>query len=406
MPPATKPADIANLEIGSIQTKPVQHRSWWRGGVEILLISVIAIAGMELFFNTVGVGMEEILQPDPVFGTKHIPGKHVVWRMEGFSQDSFNSVGLRDTEHPIAKPSGVFRIALLGDSSTEGLQVPFEQTYGKRLEQLLQKQGKNVEVINFACSGYSTGQELLQFEQQVAAYKPDLTLLLYNRGDAVENVRPRGQAEPRPYFYINDAGKVEQDNSVLTAYAKDLQPNPLNDFLRKNSRIYGVLGQTGLKLSINEPLYLKLKGFVTPKSRKFKAAAVADAKTQDSLAVTSALLEQLDADCRKAGSKFVLVAFPNMVEDPEFARQIAKFQAMSKEDGFGFYDLTPSFHWNKDPMSHFFKYHFSGKGHKLVADRVGEYLLQTNQIPAKQMSANQIPTNQTPTNQTPANEVR
>src|ERR1700687_5059060 len=96
---------------------------------------------------------------------------------------------MRDVEHTIAKPAGVYRIALLGDSATEGLQVPFDATYGREIERIYAAHGIKAEVLNFGCSGYSTGQEVLQFEREVAQYKPDLSILLYNRGDSMENIR-------------------------------------------------------------------------------------------------------------------------------------------------------------------------------------------------------------------------
>jgi hypothetical protein len=102
-----------------------------------LLIAGIAI--LELFFNIAGIGMEEILQPDPIFGTVHIPNKKVVWRMEGFSSESFTSAGMRDNARSIAKPAGVRRIALLGDSAAEGLQVPLRDTFGQQMQNILSK---------------------------------------------------------------------------------------------------------------------------------------------------------------------------------------------------------------------------------------------------------------------------
>ena len=48
-----------------------------------------------------------------------------------------NREGLRDVEHQYAKPPGVFRILVLGDSFVEAMHVPLESTFPRRLEERL-----------------------------------------------------------------------------------------------------------------------------------------------------------------------------------------------------------------------------------------------------------------------------
>lgn len=359
------------------QPARAKPRAWWQHAAESATLLVLGVVVLEVFFNICGVGMEEILQPDTTFGTKHIPNKPVVWRMEGFSNDRFNSVGMRDVEHSVLKAPNTFRIALIGDSATEGLQVPLEDTYGRVLEKIYARPGMKTEVINFACSGYSTGQEVLQFEQDIARYKPDVTLLLYNRGDNVENIRKPTdlRGEPRPYFYIGTDGQLKQDDAVLTANAKALEPNATSDYLRRYSRIFGVFNHANLNLSINEALFRKLRGWVTvPFAGNKKTHSEALYAPQDGWKVTQALLHRLNSACTATSSELVVVAFPNYVQDPEFGKQIKDLKALSKQEKFKFHDLTTSFRWNTDPKSLFLKYHFSSKGHLFVAERIAEFL--------------------------------
>ena len=176
--------------------------------IEFAVLLPLALLAMEAVLGFAGVGQQEILQPDRQIGCVHIPGKKVTWRLEGFSNDSFSSSGLRDLEHQVLKPAGTLRIAFLGDSATEGLQVKMSETFAKKLEadlsgNVLGPKQKHIEVLNFGCSSYSTGQELLQFDRAVAQYKPDLTVVLMVLGDTLENtvdVAHKGQAEPKPYF--------------------------------------------------------------------------------------------------------------------------------------------------------------------------------------------------------------
>ncbi|MEO8168314.1 MAG: hypothetical protein ABI623_08705, partial [bacterium] len=61
-----------------------------------------------------------------------------------------NSLGLRDKEYSIPKPSNTFRILMVGDSFTEGDGVFSYETFSKRLEAKLQSFSSPVkfEVIN------------------------------------------------------------------------------------------------------------------------------------------------------------------------------------------------------------------------------------------------------------------
>ena len=91
-----------------------------------------------------------------------------------------NSLGFRDREHAIAKPAGVYRIVVLGDSVAAGLHVERNQDiFPPILEQLLQRRGLRAEVINLAVSGYNTQQEVEMLRQRGLQYHPDLVLVAY-----------------------------------------------------------------------------------------------------------------------------------------------------------------------------------------------------------------------------------
>jgi len=74
------------------------------------------------------------------------PGKNVEVRI--------NSLGLRGEEITLEKPSGVKRILVLGDSYTYGVYVGNDETYPAVLEELFERDGRNIQVIN---AGYADG---------------------------------------------------------------------------------------------------------------------------------------------------------------------------------------------------------------------------------------------------------
>jgi hypothetical protein len=131
-----------------------------------------------------------------------------------------NSRGFRDIERAEEKPADTYRIAVLGNSWTEALQVPQSKTYTAILQDLLNAQacfaGKRVEVLNFGVAGYSTTQELLLLQQKVWNYRPDLVLLaLYPARDIANNVRELNNAvtpERSPYFVLRGDQLVRDDS--------------------------------------------------------------------------------------------------------------------------------------------------------------------------------------------------
>ena len=66
------------------------------------------------------------------------------------------------------------RIAIVGDSFTFGLEVPYGQTWGHQLEVLL---GPGVQVLNFGVDGYGVDQAFMRYQRDVAAWRPDVAIL-------------------------------------------------------------------------------------------------------------------------------------------------------------------------------------------------------------------------------------
>lgn len=92
-----------------------------------------------------------------------------------------NRLGFRDVDHEVAKPPGVYRIVVIGDSIAAGLKVDrFEDTFPAILGEQLKAQGIQAEVISLAVSGYNTQQEVETLREKGLRYKPDLVLLSYS----------------------------------------------------------------------------------------------------------------------------------------------------------------------------------------------------------------------------------
>lgn len=154
-------------------------------------------------------------RPDPVLGWRPPPDSAAWQRFEGRALVETNALGFRDLDHRLTKPAGSLRIAVLGDSFTEAVQVALQQTWWRRMAAQLNSAGcpgiapgtapgdapRSTEVLSFAVSGYSTAQALLAWRAHARQFSPDVVILaLFIGNDLNENVRALDSEPLRPYL--------------------------------------------------------------------------------------------------------------------------------------------------------------------------------------------------------------
>jgi lysophospholipase L1-like esterase len=106
------------------------------------------------------------------------------------SRVAFNADGLRGAGITREKPTGIFRILVLGDSFTEASNVPEEATFSKQLENRLNRQradGRRIQVLNAGVIGYSPVLEYLFLKDVGLAYRPDVVLVMFFMNDPWED---------------------------------------------------------------------------------------------------------------------------------------------------------------------------------------------------------------------------
>lgn len=89
-----------------------------------------------------------------------------------------NSQGLRNRETPLAKPGGVFRAFVSGDSFTEGELIADGNRWSDLLEARFERPGRRFEVINGGIAGSGPMTYAGAFRQIGVRYKPDLWLIM------------------------------------------------------------------------------------------------------------------------------------------------------------------------------------------------------------------------------------
>ncbi|PHX55348.1 SGNH/GDSL hydrolase family protein [Tychonema bourrellyi FEM_GT703] len=195
---------------------------------------------------------------DPAGAWSLNPGASFEWLGEGErSLIQANKDGLRDREHTKEKPPKTFRIAVVGDSFAEALQVPMEKTFWWKMRKQLNKKctalgDRKVEVINFGVQGYGTAQELMTLRQKVWKYSPDLVILAFFPGnDLINNSKQLDFDKRRPFFLYKN-GELVPDMSWLKMSPKEHEylnfshVDYLPTWLVNNSRILRLVRKVDL----------------------------------------------------------------------------------------------------------------------------------------------------------------
>jgi len=228
-----------------------RKHSWLHLLLEGIIALALVIFTIEFLFAMAGVGEQEYLRVDPVLGFCPMEGKHVTWRKEGNGRIQFNSQGRNDIERPFAKPANAYRIAIVGDSFVESLQVDRKDNFCSLMENELNQKyghlGKHIEVINFGCSANNLGQFYKKLHTQVFAYQPDVVILDVSV-DATKLLAPLqggfAFANARPTFVLDKKGNLVEDWTVFKWWNKtpDGKRFAKTAWLRQYSRIWGAVG--------------------------------------------------------------------------------------------------------------------------------------------------------------------
>lgn len=88
-------------------------------------------------------------------------------------------------DYALDRAAGVGRIAIIGDSFVEGLQVPAKESLAEQLEAGLAPQPW--EVYRFGVSGAPLSQYLHMFEREVADFAPDLVVVVLIHNDFLQS---------------------------------------------------------------------------------------------------------------------------------------------------------------------------------------------------------------------------
>ncbi len=316
-----------------------KHRRWIFRILATICASFVAVVLAEITLRLLVPDTRSPYIYDEFTGTRLEPGHKFVFQSEGYSSNVINSQGLRDREHELQKPAGTFRIAVLGDSFSEALQVDQEKTYWSILERELQTtpefRSQTVEVINFGVSGFGTIQEWQMLEHYVGDYAPDLVLLAFLPGNDVRNNSRQLEPDHRRTFADLRDGKLQLDFS----FRDDPDEKRFRQFTWSFCKDQAIRRSRVVHL-----LYRALDNWRSrAASHNARNASLTNADEagidnavfappgietwQEAWEITDRVLEAMQLESQAMGAKFVVVMLNNSVEvhpDPEVTHELAR----------------------------------------------------------------------------------
>ena len=342
------------------------------------------------------------------------PGRDLTYRSPCIQSSgiAINDLGFRGEAWP--PPSSKPRIAVLGDSFLEALQVG-EATHASAIFSRL----LDADVLNAAVSGYSTLTELAAYRRFVRPERPDLVLLFVFLGNDIQGNACRldghlvlcgdvndGQVTivdreaPMPAVETSPASEngVEEEAS----YVERDVPTRIRDALRRNVALYHALHD--LRLIVTGAVNYVLGRYTDRWNLYVEPAPQA---WTDAWRITETAIAMLQRDVAADGARIAVVAIPeHFALSPTGSREIVfgtgsavpetldlnrpsrRLGDIATRLGIPFLDLAPPLVAYRDQMKLDYPYfsfvcegHWNPLTHSLVAHEVAAFVTDRALLP-------------------------
>jgi len=303
--------------VSSLDTAP--SRSDRGGALGSFLAVLTSLLLLALVFEG-GLRLLPVPMKGPVVGIND-PHEHLGWTKRRSAETAkktsefdisfaINELGLREDEDlSRSKPKGEKRVLVVGDSFVLGYTVSREDLFVDRIERALQKDGREVEVLNGGTEGYATDQELVWLREEGLSFEPDVVVLCFYQNDVYWNGQNEYAGTPKPRFPATGDGEKAEALPALEA----AQPS----WFARHSALVGLfynlgrMGEAGkLVHSLDKDHYVPKEEMVVFKNFPAGAESI-QASYRDAWARTAACLRGFRQTCTEAGTPLLVVAIPS-----------------------------------------------------------------------------------------------
>ncbi len=202
------------------------------------LTSVLLV--LEVLFRTTHLfgAYLAVSTPDTLLGWRFVPGSSYWHDKENDhpTTGTINSWGWRDREWTLAKSPNTIRVAVLGDSYVEAIQVESDSTFPRIAEQIMHaRYSTTSEWMNFGRSSCTQTEEWLILQHDAAQFSPDVVIVVFFPVNDVSDVSPELTNESRPFFMLDDNGALTLDTRF--AHSREYRIREFVDPLKRNSAL-------------------------------------------------------------------------------------------------------------------------------------------------------------------------
>lgn len=192
---------------------------------------------LDLYLQSAEIQFRALGIYDEKEGFRLMPDQEYTFFKEGFSISETSNLGFYGEDVNINKPESVYRIALLGDSYVEGLQVFDRDHFRSVIERKLSLSTNHViEVLNCGMSGFSISDMYCYYSSFVKKLDPDLTVIVIRQSD----LELKKRSPLQPFCYI-EKGQLKIDKSYLQS--KQYQKKVRTQFYRGKSAVGDILSK-------------------------------------------------------------------------------------------------------------------------------------------------------------------
>ncbi len=306
--------------------------------------TLVSLALVEVALRVLGQGSPQLYQADSLTGYGLRPGARARWTQEGNAVVRINQRGFHDRDWTPAPGPGTLRIAVMGDSFTEALQVEEEEGWVRQLPAAMAARPScpflrdwpgGAETLNFGVGGYGTGQSWLTWRRDARPLRPRVVLhAVYFENDLRDNLVGGSATAAAPTFHLR-AGALQVDSRFQERPDHRFRLSPLGQtasWMVAHSRLLQLVKEVRDRLRPAAGAECPASGCTafplgTDGPRLYGPAA---GDLEAGWPVLEAILTRWDQEARAAGSTLVVTSLttpPQLWPDPaERRRQAARHQ--------------------------------------------------------------------------------
>jgi hypothetical protein len=327
------------------------------------------------------------LTPDRTVGWKHPESFTFFWNgrnpycIEFRVPVTTNNFGFRDHDWRTGKAADTVRIAVLGDSFIEAIQVPLEQTSTRLLERLLTARfpGKSLETLNFGVSNYSVGQYLILYDEYVRRFQPDYVVVFASYLNFTRTTQRELSSRLQEFYALNVRPTFAVGEQGVLRY---VPAEDYDDYVHGVSSLlttYFDGNRTAIVAPIRSPLALP-HWMLHVLSRKARAAPTPHERTNTTFPDLELNYRILEALHRRVASDQATLVFADAFEYLERYGLVrgsgalaSRNQAFIEGLGASYVDLSPALRASPTNPQYECDLHFNEMGNRVIAETLAAW---------------------------------